>query len=201
MSTICDHCGYKSNEVKTGGAVPSLGRIITLKVTDEEDLARDILKSETCALSIPELKVELTPGTLGGRFTTLEGLLVQIHDELHQRIFQQADEGGDSMDEQTRNRWKSFFDGLVEAREGKRQFTVILNDPLAASYLQNLYAPDPDPNMTIEDIERTHEQEEELGLLDMKTEGYEDGEKKQEGGEKKEGGEGEAKKEEETKKD
>lgn len=34
----------KSNEVKTGGAVPSMGRIITLKVEDEEDLARDILK-------------------------------------------------------------------------------------------------------------------------------------------------------------
>lgn len=34
----------KSNEVKTGGAVPSKGRIITLKVEDEEDLARDILK-------------------------------------------------------------------------------------------------------------------------------------------------------------
>lgn len=34
----------KSNEVKTGGAVPSKGRTITLKVEDEEDLARDILK-------------------------------------------------------------------------------------------------------------------------------------------------------------
>ena len=22
MSTVCDHCGYKSNEVKTGGAIP-----------------------------------------------------------------------------------------------------------------------------------------------------------------------------------
>lgn len=65
MSTVCDACGCKlshhrhrtqlsrrrlltvadkSNEVKTGGAVPSKGRIITLKVEDEEDLARDILK-------------------------------------------------------------------------------------------------------------------------------------------------------------
>lgn len=44
MSTVCDTCGYKSNEVKTGGEIPLKGRKITLKVDDPEDLARDILK-------------------------------------------------------------------------------------------------------------------------------------------------------------
>jgi len=53
-------------------------------------------------------------------------------------------------------------------------FTVILDDPLANSYLQNLYAPDPDPNMTTETYERTWDQNEELGLNDMKVEGYEE---------------------------
>jgi zinc finger protein len=48
-----------------------------------------------------------------------------------------------------------------------------LDDPLANSYIQNLYAPDPDPNMTIEMYERTWDQNEELGLNDMKVEGYE----------------------------
>lgn len=52
-------------------------------------------------------------------------------------------------------------------------FTLILDDPLANSYLQNLYAPDPDPNMTIEEYDRTWEQNEALGLNDMKVEGYE----------------------------
>ena len=51
-------------------------------------------------------------------------------------------------------------------------FTLILDDPLANSYLQNIYAPDPDPNMTTELYERTFEQNEELGLNDMKVEGY-----------------------------
>ena len=37
---------------------------------------------------------------------------------------------------------------------------------------QNLYAPDPDPEMTIEKYERTFEQNEELGINDMKTENY-----------------------------
>ena len=44
MSTICDFCGYKSNEVKTGGEVSEKGRKITLKVEDPDDLTRDILK-------------------------------------------------------------------------------------------------------------------------------------------------------------
>lgn len=52
-------------------------------------------------------------------------------------------------------------------------FTVILDDPLANSYLQNIYAPDPDPNMTTETYDRTWDQNEEMGLNDMKVEGYE----------------------------
>lgn len=40
--------------------------------------------------------------------------------------------------------------------------------------MQNLYAPDPDPNMTIEMYDRTFEQNEELGLNDIKVEGYEE---------------------------
>lgn len=39
--------------------------------------------------------------------------------------------------------------------------------------MQNLYAPDPDPNMTIEIYERTWDQNEELGLNDIQVEGYE----------------------------
>lgn len=54
----------------------------------------------------------------------------------------------------------------------KRTFTVILEDPLANSYLQNIYAPDPDPNMKVEFFDRTWEQNEELGLNDMKVENY-----------------------------
>ncbi len=55
-----------------------------------------------------------------------------------------------------------------------RPFTLILDDPVANSYLQNLYAPDPDPNMTITTYERTFEQNEDLGINDMVLEGYEE---------------------------
>jgi zinc finger protein len=80
------------------------------------------------------------------------------------------------LDREARRRWDEFFNGLLEAKSGKRKFTCILDDPLAASYVQNLYAPDPDPQLTIVDVERTKEQEDDLGISDMVTEGYEQNE-------------------------
>jgi zinc finger protein len=44
MSTNCDKCGYRDNEVKSGSAISDRGKRITLKVEDREDLSRDILK-------------------------------------------------------------------------------------------------------------------------------------------------------------
>lgn len=38
--------------------------------------------------------------------------------------------------------------------------------------MQNVYAPEDDPMMTVEEYERSYEQNEELGLNDMKTEEY-----------------------------
>lgn len=44
MSTNCDRCGYRDNEVKSGSAISDRGKKITLKIEDREDLSRDILK-------------------------------------------------------------------------------------------------------------------------------------------------------------
>jgi zinc finger protein len=175
MSTVCDSCGYRSSEVKTGGEVPEKGRKITLKVERPEDLNRDILKSESCALECPEVRLSVNPGTLGGRFTTVEGLLQQVRDDLHQQIFDVGDEvgaGGDSLPSEVKENWKKFFKNIDTAIKGEAKFTLILTDPLASSYVQNLCSPEEDPQITIEDYKRTQEEEEELGLTDMKTEGY-----------------------------
>jgi len=181
MNTTCDDCGYKSNDVKTGGEVPEKGRKVTLRVRTPVDLARDILKSESCELECPELQLSVNPGTLGGRFTTVEGLLTQVRDDLRNQIFEaDADEEAtarqnDSLAPSEKKRWLDFFERLDAAIEGQKEFTIILTDPLACSYVQSL-ADDPshpDEQITVEDYERTDEEEEELGLKDMKTEGYE----------------------------
>ncbi len=187
MNTSCDDCGYKSNDVKTGGEIPEKGRKMTIKVKTAEDLARDILKSDSCALECPELNLSVNPGTLGGRFTTVEGLLTQVRDDLRNQIFEADGSGaggggGDSLSSGERERWNSFFEGLDQAINGEKEFTIILTDPLASSYVQRV-ADDPsqpDPQITVEEYQRTDEEEEELGLSDMKLEGYEQDAKNEE---------------------
>jgi len=175
MSTVCDHCGYRSNEVKTGGEVPEKGRRITVDIKSQEDLSRDILKSESCAMACPELSLSVEPGTLGGRFTTIEGLLTQVRDDLKSNIFDVAG-GGDSMRQEERTKWDGFFGRLDSAIRGEVVFTIVLEDPLAGSYVQSLSEVDGelDAGIKMEDYERTEEEEEELGLRDMKVEGYEE---------------------------
>lgn len=129
------------------------------------------MQSETAGLTIPEIDLHLQPGTLGGRFTTLEGLLNQVYEELDEKVFAKGDSaaaGG-----QSSGGMESFLGRLKAAMEVSHPFFVILDDPLANSYIQNLYAPDDDPNMEIEEYERTYDQNEDLGLNDIQVEGYE----------------------------
>lgn len=129
MCTTCDKCGWKSNEVKSGGPIQEYGCKLNLALEEviftfllkhkesppiktivsllckgassrwpkhleyfmawkwnlqlqEVDLARDLLKSDTCSMSIPELDLEVGPGALSGRFTTVEGLLIATKNQL-----------------------------------------------------------------------------------------------------------------------
>jgi len=164
MASACEYCGYKTNEVKTGGAIAPKGKKITLKMTEPEDLSRDILKSESCIVRIPEVELELTPGTLGGKFTTVEGLLQQVYDEI--KVRNPFAIGDSAYEEQVP--FAKFLKKLDSVLKFEIQPTLILDDPLGTSYLQNLYAPDPDPNMTIEEYERNWDQNEMFGLNDMK---------------------------------
>ncbi|KAK1081172.1 nucleolar zinc-finger protein [Friedmanniomyces endolithicus] len=180
MSTVCESCGYRSNEVKTGGEVPEKGCKITLQVRTKEDLSRDILKSESAALVCPELQLRVEPGTMGGRFTTVEGILTQIRKDLRGQAFGLEDGdavvpdgAGDSMPTESKRTWEDFFSSLGDAIEGRKPFALTLEDPLASSYVQSLTAPEPDPQIEVEEYERTEEELEDLGLNDMKTEGYE----------------------------
>ncbi|KAJ1035637.1 hypothetical protein NDA18_000414 [Ustilago nuda] len=169
MSTNCENCGYKDNEVKSGSAISEQGRKLTLKVQDKEDLSRDVLKSETAGFAIPEIDLHLAPGTLGGRFTTLEGLLQQVYDELSDRVLMR----GDSSTQ------KSNFEGFLKKLKSvisceTLPYTVILDDPLANSYIQNPYAPDPDEQIEEERYTRSYDQNEDLGLNDINVDNYQE---------------------------
>ncbi|KAN0034242.1 hypothetical protein ACTFIV_000735 [Dictyostelium citrinum] len=168
MAFSCDECGYKTNEIKPGGAISEKGKHITLRVESIEDLSRDILKSDTANVIIPELEIEVTHGSLGGKFTTVEGLVTIIKEELEKNPFFR----GDSSDPANRTRYEEITSQLDSFIAGKKPFTIELDDPVANSYIQNLFAPDDDPQLKIYEYERTYEQNDELGLNAMNTENY-----------------------------
>ena len=70
-------------------------------------------------------------------------------------------------------RMKVFNDKLDEIISGKAVGSrIVLDDPAGNSYLQNVYAPESDPEMEVVYYVRTFEHNEELGLNDMKLENY-----------------------------
>ncbi|XP_053547355.1 zinc finger protein ZPR1 [Bombina bombina] len=174
MATNCDSCGHRTNEVKSGGAIEPRGSKITLHITDQSDLTRDLLKSETCNVNIPELEFELGMGALGGKFTTLEGLLKDIRDLV---VDKNPFTLGDSSMSDRKGKLQEFGRKIDQILEGHIKAHVILDDPAGNSYLQNVFAPEEDPEMTVENYDRTFDQNEDLGLNDMRTEGYDSCEK------------------------
>lgn len=100
MATTCERCGVRTNEVKSGGGIEEKGVKIEVRVASREDFSRDVLNSENCHLKIRELDVEVGPSALGGRFTTIEGLLMAMRDQLSENsaMF------GDSADRDCQNR-------------------------------------------------------------------------------------------------
>jgi len=169
MATVCDHCGHKSDEVKSGVGIEEKGVKYTCKISNVFDLNRDVLKSETCSLSIPELEVELEHGSLGGQFTTVEGLVTNFLEGVDKLTPFAA---GDSTRSTTVDKLAEFRQKAHELLSLKEPFTIVLDDPAGNSFVSK--AEDDDQNLIEERYERTVAQNEFLGLNDMKTDNYEE---------------------------
>lgn len=168
MATTCESCGHRTNEVKSGGGIEPQGIKIEVMITGKEDFNRDVLKSETCDITIPELELETSPAIFGGRFTTVEGIIITMKEQLSSsRVFT-----GDSTTPETVNRMEIFLSQLTEVLKGQRKVTLMLDDPAGNSYVQSLSNEGLDDKLKITKYDRSFEQNEELGLNDMKVENY-----------------------------
>ncbi|KAK6039872.1 ZPR1 zinc-finger domain protein [Cooperia oncophora] len=141
MAMTCENCGLKTNEVKSGGAI----------------------KDHGCRLSLT-IK-EVGPGALCSRFTTVEGLLTATREQLSS---QSSFFMGDSASSGERSQIEQFLDQFDDILSLKKGITVVLDDPAGNSYIQSLTAPMEDPRLHKEFYQRTFEQNDELGLNDMK---------------------------------
>ena len=170
MAFVCDKCGFRTNEIKGGGAVPKMGERITLKVNPNEKdvMNRDVLKADSAYVAIPEIELEMAAGSLGGIYTTIEGLLSKIKSNIEDgNPFAVGDSDGG------RSKLTEWLSRVEALRCGTEAFTLILSDPLGNSFIYSPYGKaSDDPMMTSELYERTFEENEDLGLNDMNTEEY-----------------------------
>ncbi|KAB8392298.1 hypothetical protein FH972_024813 [Carpinus fangiana] len=167
MASTCDACGYRNSELKPGGRIPEKGKRIALTVKNISDLSRDLIKSDTASVEVPELDLELASGTLGGVVTTVEGLITKISESL-ERVH--GFTLGDSLDDCKRTKWQEFKARLNKLLSLEEPWTLILDDALANSFVAPVTEDIKDDHqMTFEEYERSWEQNEELGLNDIDT--------------------------------
>lgn len=80
----------------------------------------------------------MNSGTLGGKFTTIEGLLKDFREQLDQ--VKPFASGGDSETTEKSNNMKICLEKLERIQKGEMlDVTIILDDPSGNSYLQVNY--------------------------------------------------------------
>ena len=66
MSFNCDSCGYQNNEIQSGGKVQDRGVVYKVKIVHQQDLSRQLVKSDYASLSVPQIDLEIPPNSQKG---------------------------------------------------------------------------------------------------------------------------------------
>lgn len=171
MAFTCDVCGAKSNEIKPGGGYKDHGKKWTLEVTSVDDLNRDVIISETAKVLVTTLDVEMSPGTIGAVFTTVEGLITKLVDGIEKSHPFIIGDSAPRMHQSLRRKVKELKE--LSAAEGLKEFTIVIDDPADHSFIGRPRSLEgEDTNLVAKTYTRSYDQDEELGLNDMKTENY-----------------------------
>lgn len=83
MSFDCPHCHFKNAEIQSAGEIQQQGVKFSFKVEREEDLSRQIVKSDTAVFRIENIDLEIPPGR--GQLSNVEGILSMIAQDLEQK--------------------------------------------------------------------------------------------------------------------
>ena len=109
---------------------------------------------------------------MGSMFTTVEGIIDKICTQLLDTPFTSGDSSINNLND--------FVLKLRDLQQLKKKFTFILDDPLDNSFIFPIGDNKNDNRLKKEEYERTFEQNEDLGINDMKVENYEEDAKKDE---------------------
>ncbi|EPY88083.1 zinc finger protein ZPR1 [Camelus ferus] len=158
-SFSCEHCGWNNTEIQSAGRIQDQGVRYTLTVRAQEDMNREVVKTDSATTRIPELDFEIPAFSQKGALTTVEGLISRAISGLEQdQPTRRANEEAmaESIDE--------FIVKLKELKQVASPFTLIIDDPSGNSFVENPHAPRKDDALVITHYNRTQQQEEILGL-------------------------------------
>jgi zinc finger protein len=97
-------------------------------------IKKTIFQSETCCLRIPQLDFEAGALSLSGRFTTIEGLITSLHEQLKDTAT--AFYSGDSQSVGVIAKTEIFLEKLNDIKTCKMPVDIVLHDPAGNSYVQ-----------------------------------------------------------------
>ena len=119
----CSSCNYKFNDVRLAEAHKP--RKIILYIEKPEDLNALVVRSSSASILIPEFEMSMTPGPASeGFITTVEGVLERFLEAIDVAC---ADPDTDKSACEKARRI------IEEAKEGKREFTLVIVDPEGVS--------------------------------------------------------------------
>jgi zinc finger protein len=125
----CSQCNFSNNDI-----IPLTTKfepgIISLRITNEEDLKSKIYRSPVGKLEIPELEVIVEPGPSADfYYTNVEGILDRF--ERAVRIYRNDLDSNDPQKEGI----EEILKDLRKAKMGDFEFTLMITDPGGGSYI------------------------------------------------------------------
>ncbi|WP_174591012.1 ZPR1 zinc finger domain-containing protein [Methanocella conradii] len=124
ISLVCD-CGFKFVDTIILGQKEPVRYL--KRVCSEGDLWTRVIRSTSGTIRIPEWGVEIEPGPASEAYiTNVEGVIERL-----QSVVEMARKWSETEDE--RRRAESLLDTMQAARDGKPDFTIIIEDPLGNS--------------------------------------------------------------------
>ena len=181
-------CAYTNREITFIGSYERSAIEVEFRVAGKEDMNTQVVLSAFTKILVPELELEIPPREMHavntqndqivaeahgmGSLTTIEGILIQVREDLTIKI-QTLEEERDDLSKDLESSLKTFLISLNALLSGERAFTFILSDISGNAFLSPIEI---DANLSINDIEktdryivrkraRTQEEDIKLGLL------------------------------------
>ena len=122
---LCRRCGYRHTDVMVLEQREPVR--YTLAIESAEDMYIRVIRSSSATIEVPELGIEVTPGSEAQGFVSnVEGVLLRMEEAVRT-----AERWAES--ETAKKRARELLREIAEIREGRRRATLIISDPTGNS--------------------------------------------------------------------